>query len=73
MPAFWFKQSAELTQDLSNLAKLLIIAPSFLQYTGFGFISLGVLIGMIGAYITYRRGWTWRESEEEQLLDEPSH
>lgn len=73
MPAFWFRQTAQLTEDLSNLAKLLLVAPSLLQYTGFGFIGLSILIGMIGAYVTYRRGWMWTESEEEQLLSQRSN
>lgn len=69
MPAFWFRQKANLTQDFANLVKLLLIMPSLIQYTGIGFICLGILIGLIGVYVTYRNGWTAR-SEEEQLLSE---
>lgn len=73
MPIFWFRQIAELSEDLSNLGKILLVVPFVIQYTGFGLIGLGMLIGMIGAYVTYRKGWTWTESEEEQLLDGTSN
>lgn len=70
MPAFWFRQKADLPDNLASLAKILVLVPSLAQDTGYGFIALGVLIGAIGAYITYRRGWLWSECEEEELLSE---
>ncbi|KAJ8971442.1 hypothetical protein NQ314_000698 [Rhamnusium bicolor] len=70
MPAFWFKQTAEMTKDLANQATLLLVMPSAGTYTGYGFIGIGTLLIIIGCFITYRKGW--KKSEEEELLNQQS-
>nr|CAH7713169.1 unnamed protein product [Callosobruchus chinensis] len=68
MPAFWFSQTAQMTDELVGLAKILLVLPSAGVYTGYGLVSIGILLGLIGCTITYRKGW--RESEEESLLNQ---
>lgn len=68
MPIFWFSQTAELTNDLADTVKMVLILPSAGQYTGYGLLGLGLLLGAIGIFITYRLGW--QDSEEEHLLNQ---
>lgn len=68
MPAFWFSQQVELTEDLASPVKTILSLPSAGEYTGFTLLGLGALIAIIGFAVTYRRGW--HDSEEEQLLDQ---
>lgn len=70
MPSFWFQQTVELSKDLASQTKLLLVAPSVGTYTGYGFIGIGILLIIVGGFITYRRGW--KQSEEEGLLNQPS-
>lgn len=54
MPCFWFAQKAELTKDLSSLAKLILIAGPIGTNTGYGLIGLGVLFLIIFGVVTWR-------------------
>lgn len=67
----WFKESAELTEDLSSLAKLMLVMPNVGTYTGYGFIGLGTLLLTLGVVITFRRGWK-DSSDDERLLNQQS-
>ncbi|KAJ8922773.1 hypothetical protein NQ315_007808 [Exocentrus adspersus] len=67
MPSFWFKQTADLSEDLAAQAKVLLVAPVVGTNTGYGFIGIGALLIVVGVFITYRRGW--KQSEEEELLN----
>lgn len=67
MPCFWFVQKAQLTEDLSGLAKTILIARSAGTYTGYGLIGLGALILIIFAFVTFRKGWS--SNDEEHLLN----
>ncbi|XP_049825734.1 protein croquemort isoform X2 [Aethina tumida] len=70
-PMLWFKQTAELTEDLSSLAKLMLVMPNVGTYTGYGFIGLGTLLLTLGVVITFRRGWK-DSSDDERLLNQQS-
>lgn len=70
MPSFWFQQTADLSKDLADQTKLLLVAPSVGTYTGYGFIGIGILLLVVGGVVTYRRGW--KQSEEEEILTQQS-
>ncbi|XP_050299507.1 protein croquemort [Anthonomus grandis grandis] len=57
MPCFWFAQKAELTEDLSSMVKLIIVAEKVGNYTAYGLTLIGILLLIIYTYITYKRGW----------------
>ncbi|XP_019757382.1 protein croquemort isoform X2 [Dendroctonus ponderosae] len=57
MPCFWFAQKAELTEDLSVLAKTILIGKPAGVYTGYGILGLGILLFVIFGFITYKTGW----------------
>lgn len=71
MPAFWFKQYAELTEDLASMAKTILIVPNASTYTGYGLLGLGLLILSIAGYLTARKAWV-SESEDTQILTQNS-
>lgn len=48
----WVKQSATLTETYATLAKILLAVPSAGTYTGYGVLSLGVLLLVIVVLIT---------------------
>lgn len=64
MPCFWFAQKAQLTEDLSSLAKLLLIGGSIGTNTGYGLIGLGALFLIIFGVVTCR---TVCKSNDDQV------
>nr|XP_023018229.1 protein croquemort-like [Leptinotarsa decemlineata]XP_023018231.1 protein croquemort-like [Leptinotarsa decemlineata]XP_023018232.1 protein croquemort-like [Leptinotarsa decemlineata] len=68
MPAFWFEQSAELDEALASQVKILLLLPAAGNYSGYGIICIGLLTSLIACIVTFRKGW--KESEEEQLLNQ---
>lgn len=70
MPMLWFRQSALLTPDLANQAKMLLTLPSVFQYTGYGMIGLGVLFLAIAALMHFRK--EWKDTDTEELITEES-
>jgi hypothetical protein len=57
VPILWFTQSAELTDDLADLAKLLLSLPAIGMATFFGLAGIGALLIVSGIVITLRNGW----------------
>ncbi|XP_072385233.1 protein croquemort isoform X2 [Diabrotica undecimpunctata] len=57
MPMFWFSQQADLTSDLADSVKGVLLLAPIGAYTGYGLLGIGVLITIIGLVITYRKGW----------------
>jgi hypothetical protein len=53
----WFTQSAELSDSLADLAKLLINLPTIGLATFFGLAGIGALLIICGIVITQRKGW----------------
>lgn len=64
MPVLWFYQHADITENLADLAKTLIILPNIGLYTSYGIIALGCLLLIVGSFITVRHGWKGTEDEE---------
>jgi hypothetical protein len=57
VPVLWFTQSAELSDSLADLAKLLINLHTIGLATFFGFAGIGALLIICGIVITLRKGW----------------
>lgn len=68
MPCFWFAQKAELTEDLSILAKIMLVGKPVGTYTGYGMLGLGIIFFVIFGYTTYKKGW---ESMDGEYLISP--
>lgn len=66
IPMLWFRQSAMLTEDYANMAKMLLVLPSVGIYTGYGMLSFGILLLVIVAFITLHSGW--KKQEGQRLL-----
>lgn len=63
VPMLWFRQTAMLTENYASMAKLLLVLPDVGTYTGYGMLSLGVLLFGIALFITLRGGWKKQESQ----------
>jgi len=64
VPILWFTQSAELTPDLADMAKLLIKLPTIGLATLFGLAGIGALLIVCGIVITVRNGWKGEEGDK---------
>jgi len=64
VPMLWFTQSAELTPDLADMAKLLIKLPTIGLATFFGLAGIGGLLIVCGIVITLRKGWEGEEGDK---------
>jgi hypothetical protein len=67
VPILWFTQSAELTPDLANMAKLIVKLPAIGMGTFFGLAGIGALIIICGIVITLRNGWEGEEGGDKLL------
>jgi hypothetical protein len=67
IPIMWFTQSAELTPDLANMAKLIINLPAIGMGTFFGLAGIGALLIACGIVITLRNGWEGEEGDDKLL------
>lgn len=70
IPILWFTQSAELTDSLADLAKLLINLPTIGLVTFFGLAGIGALLILSGVAITLRN--SWEGDNVEKLLGNDS-
>ncbi|XP_048517037.1 protein croquemort isoform X4 [Dendroctonus ponderosae] len=73
MPCFWFAQKAELTEDLSVLAKTILIGKPAGVYTGYGILGLGILLFVIFGFITYKTGWKTASYRKVDIVDASQH
>jgi hypothetical protein len=64
VPILWFTQSAELTEDLADLAKLLVKLPTIGLTTFFGLAGIGALLLVSGLMVTLRNGWEGQEGDK---------
>jgi hypothetical protein len=64
VPILWFTQSAELSDSLADLAKLLIRLPTIGMVTFFGLAGIGALLIISGIVITLRNGWEGDEGDK---------
>lgn len=70
IPMLWFRQSAMLSENYANMAKMLLVLPSVGVYTGYGMLSFGVLLLGIVIFITLHSGW--KKQEGQRLLPQPT-
>jgi len=66
-PILWFTQSAELTPDLADMAKLIIRLPAIGMGTFFGLAGIGALLIVCGIVITLGKGWEGEEGDDKLL------
>ncbi|KAJ3658031.1 hypothetical protein Zmor_009797 [Zophobas morio] len=57
IPVVWFKEEAEMSDDLGYLISLLLRAPTIGQDTGFGVLALGCILFGIFGFIVYNKIW----------------
>jgi hypothetical protein len=70
VPILWFTQTAELSDNLANLTKLLVSLPAIGFVIFFGLGGIGALLIVSGLVITLRKGW--EEDEIVKLLGSDS-
>lgn len=68
VPILWFKQRAELTEDLAGQAKLAVNLPSIGVWIAYGLLSLGVLLA-ISIVVCFVTRWKTISEEEQPILD----
>uniref|UniRef100_A0A1B0D2U3 Protein croquemort n=1 Tax=Phlebotomus papatasi TaxID=29031 RepID=A0A1B0D2U3_PHLPP len=69
IPMLWFRQTANLTEDLAKTAWWAINLPDFGLWIAFGIVGLGAVIVIVGIVLTITKKWTWsnRDDDEEPL------
>lgn len=67
VPMLWFSQTARLTQQLGDKAKVLLTVPAIVSYTGYAVIGIAVLLVFITACVKLKKAWP--TTEEERLLN----
>jgi hypothetical protein len=65
----WFRQLADLTEDLANESKVALILPELGVYTAYTLGGIGVLLLCFGAYLTIYNRWSRSTSQENLLID----
>lgn len=71
LPMLWFKQTAELSKTLSDQAKILLVLPSVGNYTGYGVVTIGVVLVFMAIYLTFKNAWQVT-GDEERLISQQS-
>lgn len=66
IPMLWFRQTAMLTESYASMAKILLVLPSVGVYTGYGLLSVGILLFGIAVFVTLHSGW--KKQEGQRLL-----
>ncbi|CAO1313413.1 unnamed protein product [Diamesa serratosioi] len=65
MPMFWFRQTAELTEELAGQAKWALLLPDIGMYTAYGFAGIGVVIVALSIFLIF---FKWRRTEDTENL-----
>lgn len=71
MPMFWFRQTADITEDLARSAYWASNASDIGTYVAYGIAAIGALVMMVGTYLTLARKWqrTHHDDDDELLTD----
>lgn len=71
MPMFWFRQRADITEDLARSAYWATKAANIGLYMAYGIAAIAVLVMAVGAYLTLTRKWqrTHHDDDDELLTD----
>lgn len=73
VPMLWFKQRAELTEDLAKQARLAVMLPSFGVLIGYGLLGTGVLMALstlVCFIFVWRRQEELDDGQDVPILDE---
>lgn len=65
MPMMWFRQSAELPEDLASQAKIAIMLPNIGLWVAYGLASVGGVLLLLGIYCAV---FSWRKRDEDEEL-----
>jgi hypothetical protein len=71
VPVLWFTQTAELSDSLADMTKLLVNLPAIGFATFFGLGAIGALLIISGLVITMRKGWEGDEHDKLLGSDSP--
>lgn len=71
MPMFWFRQTADITEDLARSAYWASKASDIGTYVAYGIAAIAALVMMVGTYLTLTRKWqrTHHDDDDELLTD----
>lgn len=71
MPMFWFRQSADITEELAKSARWAVAAEDIGLYVAWSIAGLAVLVMLIGGYLSYTQKWarTHHDDDDELLTD----
>jgi scavenger receptor class B, member 1 len=67
VPMFWFRQTASLTPELADQAKIAVMLPDIGMYIAIGIAIVGFVIVIVGLYCLLYR-WKRVLSDDEELL-----
>lgn len=67
MPMFWFRQLAELNEDLASQAKIAVILPDIGVWVAYGLFGVGGVLVLLGVYCFAFR-WRTATSDDEPIL-----
>lgn len=69
MPMFWFRQSADITEELARSAWWAGKAPDIGTYTCYAIAGLAIVVMLIGTYLSLAKKWTrTRHDDDDELL-----
>jgi scavenger receptor class B, member 1 len=69
VPMLWFRQRAELSEELAKSARIATILPNLGAWTAYGFTSVGVLLLGLLSYCWFFRWRVVTNDDDEELLD----
>lgn len=68
IPMFWFRQSAEITEDLAKSVYWASKAKYIGTYFAYALGGLAFLIIMVAVYISFAKKWAPRHGDDDELL-----
>lgn len=71
MPMFWFRQAADITEDLAKSAYWASNAPDIGSYVAYAIAGMAVIVMLIGMYLSVTKKWTrtHHDDDDELLTD----